>query len=239
MLDHPEDEQRWRRRRGGLVPLLAKLAWSVVKVGWRVATRDAFHFGHMQAKGIVEPVTGRWMIDFGSFAQINDGQRLFGGRSGRSLATLSPFPNTGRSGDMLWMLRVLLGTVDASAEGEDTLHGTRCERLAVRIDLEKASAATSSGLRVPQVDSFEELRALPATVWIDGKHIRRVQLDKIEHRNLMLELWDCGIATDQFDWSRLPTFRSPGEAAHYSGQEESWYSKLRRRDSHRSSPGGI
>lgn len=221
------DEQRRRRRSGGLVPLLGKGARRVVKAGWTRATHDSFHFGHLAAKGVLEPHTGRYMIDFGSFAQVHDGQQTFGGRSGRRLATLSPFPAFTRA-DMLWVLRILLGTTTAAVEGQDLLHRTQCERLGVSIDLERAAAAAPDDVRVPRADSFDQLRAWPATVWIDDHHIRRVQVRGVESRDLSLELWDYGISPDEFDWSRLPTFRSPSEAARYSGQEESWRQKVRR-----------
>jgi hypothetical protein len=186
-------------------------------------------FGPTAAKGILEPASGRYMIDFGSFAQIHDGRETFGGRSGRPLATLSPFPDQGASADMLWVLRVLLGTTDAAIEGQEVLHGSVCTKLSVHVDLAIASDAVASGLRSPRVDRFEQLHAMPGTVWTDAEHIRRVHFPNVESRELSLELWDFGVATDQFDWSRLPTFRSPGEAAHYAGEAEPWQRKLRDR----------
>jgi hypothetical protein len=183
----------------------------------------------MTAKGILEPAAGRYMIDFGSFAQIHDGQQTFGGRSGRPLSTLSPFSTPGASADMLWVLQVLLGVTEARVEGEDVLYGSVCTRLSVHADLAIASEAVPGGLRSPRVDRFEELHALPGSVWVDGEHIRRVHFPDVESRQLSLELWDYGVATDEFDWSRLPTFRSPQEAAQYAGQAESWHRRLRNR----------
>jgi hypothetical protein len=183
----------------------------------------------MVAKGVLEPATSRFMIDFGSFAQLHDGDQTFGGRSGRRLATLGPFTTSGASADMMWLLQLLRGTTDAIREGEDVLHGTRCIRLTVRVDLEQASAATAGGLSVPPVDRFEQLRSLPATVWIDGEHIRRVRLERLQSRELTLELWDYGLSTEDFNWSRLPTFRSPDEAAMYAGEGVSRLQALRRK----------
>jgi hypothetical protein len=100
----------------------------------------------MAANGILEPATGRYMIDFRSVAQIHDGQQTFGGRSGRRLATLSPFPTPGTSADMLWVLGVPLGSTEASVQGEDVLHGSVCTRLSVHVDLAIASEAVPGGL---------------------------------------------------------------------------------------------
>lgn len=130
---------------------------------------------------------------------------------------------------MMWLLQLLRGTTDATHEGDDTLHGTPCKRLAVHLDLEQASGATARGLRAPAVDRFEQLRALAATVWIDGHYIRRVHVSEVLPRELTLELWDYGVSTDDLNWSRLPTFKSPDENALYAGEQTAWHQRLRRR----------
>jgi hypothetical protein len=130
---------------------------------------------------------------------------------------------------MMWLLRLLRGRTDASHIGDDVLHGAPCKRLAVKLDLEQASAATTDGLRAPAVDRFERLRALPATVWIDGQYIRRVHFSEVLPRELTLELWDYGVPTDDLNWSRLPTFKSPDENALYAGEQTPWHRRLRRR----------
>ena len=151
------------------------------------------------------------MIDFGSFARLHAEGMSFGGRSGRSLQKLDPWPLGEGVGDGLWLLRLLPGTTDASPEGTDTLHGTACRRLAAHVDMERAAAASAEDLPAPQVGSFKELRALPVTVWIDGQHVRRI---RFEHGTLpkhlnTLDLWQFGVPVDDLDWSRLPAFRSP------------------------------
>lgn len=211
---HPPEDVR--RRRGGLLAPLLIVGIRLAKAAWKRATRDV-HPGHLVAVGILEPRTGRYMIDFGSFAQLYDGTQMFGGRSGRRLATLDPFRELRRP-DVCWALHALLGTTHAVLEGEDALHGTPCARMGVRIDLTKASAANRNGLRSPVFELREQSRALPATVWIDGKHVRRVDFPGIESRDLSLELWDYGVPTDDVDWSRLPTFKSPEEAASMAGE---------------------
>jgi hypothetical protein len=223
----PKLEAPRRRRRGGL---LRVLLWPI-KLAFRMAWRRAIggrRFGALSAKGILEPATGRHMIDYGSYAEIyKDGDR-FGGRSGRPVKTLEPWPPGEKDTEMLWLLRLALGVVDASEEADQDLHGTSCKKLAVRIDFEKALAATNAHLPSPAVDRFELLHALPATVWIDPEHVRRIEFTDLGSRHLVLELWDFGLDTAEYDWSRLPTFRSPSEAAYYSGEHQSIYQRAKR-----------
>jgi hypothetical protein len=224
----PVEWPKKRRRQGGLLRPVGKLARLALRFAWRRATRD-LNLGHMNGKGILEPSTGRFMIDFGSFAQIHTDDKTFGGRSGRCLETLDPFPTPGNTADMLWVLRLLRGVTHATEDGTQELHGTSCTRMTAEADLAKASATTDGGLRSPSVGRFEQLRALPVTVWIDGDHIRRVEFQDPGSQHLALELWDYGLATDEFDWSRLPTFRSPDENAFYAGEDAPWHRRLRRR----------
>ncbi len=216
------------RRTGGL---LRPLLWAI-RLIFRAAWRRAWggrRFGEMSAKGIVEPATGTYMVDYGSYAEIyKDGDR-FGGRSGRSLSTLKPWPPRPRDAWILWLLRLALGVVEAFEEGDEVLHGTSCKRLAVRIDFEKASLASDAPVPSPAVDRFQLLRAFPATVWVDHEYLRRVEFAELEFQRLAVELWDFGLDTGDYDWSRLPTFRSPSEAAYYSDEQESVYPRARRR----------
>jgi hypothetical protein len=57
---------------------------------------------------------------------------------------------------------------------------------------------------------------LPAEVWLDDSHIRRVRFVS-ERRIESLELWDFGASLEGLDWTRLPTFRSPERAARLAG----------------------
>jgi hypothetical protein len=99
-------------------------------------------------------------------------------------------------------------------EGHETLRETRCAKLTARVDMARASALHDGGLRAPAVERFEELLALPVTVWTDDRFIRRVHFDHEQKKQLTLELWDFDVPTDELDWSRLPTFKSPEEAAY-------------------------
>lgn len=77
-----------------------------------------------------------------------------------------------------------------------------------------ASTAYATRLR----DMFPVLAGrAELTVWIDDAYIRRIE--SAEHasgqyssvtKRLTIELWDFGVAIDSLDWSRLPSFRTPG-----------------------------
>src|SRR5436190_5260577 len=205
------------RRHGGLLRPLGKLAKAAAKqagkAAWRHWAKD-HDPGHLTAEGVIEPPARRHMIDFGSYAELYKDGKRWGGRSGRPIATLDPWPPD-RQIDLWWLLDVLRGATDASLEREEVLHGTTCRRLAVRVDLARASTLAPSGLHVPSVERFEELNALPVTVWIDGEHVRRVSFTEGDTTSSTLTLDIVGFdpATGALDWERLPTFRSPEEAA--------------------------
>jgi hypothetical protein len=219
----------WPRPRGlsGMVLRLAgKLGKLLARAWWRRATRHLEparrpEFGHLVGEGIAEPARGRYMIDYGSYAQIHTEGKTFGGGSGRSFQKLDLFPGRGAMADALWLVSLLRGATDASLDGTETLHGTVCRRLAAHADMERASAASGEGLPAPQVDRFEELRAMPVTVWIDGQHVRRVRFQQAVLPKLRrtLDLWDFGVPVNNLDWSHLPTFRSPG----HGQKRKPWY----------------
>jgi hypothetical protein len=163
-------------------------------------------FGRLVGEGIAEPARGRYMINYGSYAEMRTGGETFGGRSGRPVQELPQSHRSAPVADVLWLLRVLRGATRASLAGTDTVRGTECRRFDAYVDLERASAAVAGGLAAPQVDRFEQLRALPVTVWIDGEHVRRVEFEQGERPSVRraLELWEFDVAVDQLDWSRLP-----------------------------------
>jgi hypothetical protein len=204
-------------RRGGLLRPVVKLAKAGAKAAgkaaWRRLTSDADP-AHLNAEGIIEPPRRRHMIDFGHYAELyKDGTR-WGGRSGRPIATLDPWPPD-RQIDLWWLIEVLRGTTDATVEAEEALHGATCRRVAAVVDLARASALAPDGLHVPAVKRFEELSALPIIVWIDDQHVRRVRFREGDEASstLTLDLVDLAPAPGELDWERLPTFRSPDEAA--------------------------
>jgi hypothetical protein len=217
---------------GRVLRFALKTGKLLLHAGWTLATRHlkttrGLEFGHMIGEGIAEPARGRYMIDFGSFAELHAAGKTFGGRSGRSLQTLHPGPYSDRVGDVLWLLRLLPGVMGATLDGTDTLRGTASRRFAAHVDLERASAATGDGLRPPPVERFEDLRALPVTVWIDGQHVRRIRFESRPPARLLatVDLWEFGVPVGGLDWSRLPTFRSPG----YQQERQSWCQRVLRR----------
>jgi hypothetical protein len=178
-------------RRGSPGPM-GRLAKRAAKAVW--ARAGGKEFGHSVGDGILEPAAGRYMIDYGWYAQISTGGRIAGGQSG-ALVQPRHFRAEERSGELLWLLRLLPRTTEASPAGDEIVRGTLCRKFAVTAD------------------------SVPLTVWIDTEHVRRVQLE--EHaqdpqprgrhvsRELTLELWDFGVSVETLDWSRLPSFRTP------------------------------
>ena len=77
--------------------------------------------------------------------------------------------------------------------GDELVRGAMCRKVNVRAD------------------------SAELTVWIDDDHIRRIQSAEYASsahstaaRTQTLELWDFGPADGSLDWSRLPSFRTPG-----------------------------
>jgi hypothetical protein len=195
-----------RRRRGGAVP---KLLGATVG---RLAKR--WLKGHMTAIGVIEPARRRYRVDHGHYAEVGIEGRRWSGRSGRTLDSLPArrvppgIPDV--RPDVLWMLDVCRGIVEAVEEGSGYVRGWPCRRVAARVDLERASEATPGGLKVPAVERFDELRSLPFEIWIDGEHVRGVRsaVPVTASVRYTLELWDFGIDTSDADWTRLPTNQS-------------------------------
>jgi hypothetical protein len=198
---------RSRRRQGGVL----RPVTSVAKAAGRRLQQAATHrFGHQAAEGVVDVRGRRCMLDYGSFAQLYAGGRRWDGRSGRLLSTLpseEPEPPT-----PLWLLDLLTGFTAPTDEGDEEVRGAPCRRMAATVDLSRASEATAGGLAVPALKRFDDLLALTVEVCVDGEHVRRVRF-RSEQRTDTLELWDFGVSLDELDWSRLPAFRSPNEAA--------------------------
>jgi hypothetical protein len=190
---NPEQDQH---RHPGLIGRLARRA--VTGVLGRVAPDvDPAELGqmflHQFGVGFVEPAAGRYLIDFGGWAQVLTDGRRFSGRSGEPLGPR--YENRrGRSwrDDPLDALRRLQGATAARWTGEETVRWTPC-RVAV----------TTAG-----PDEF--------TVWVDDERIRRFQtVERISRRSTWstktetVELWDFGVPVDSLDRSRLPNFRAP------------------------------
>jgi hypothetical protein len=130
-----------RGNRAHPVRALAKLAGRPI---WERIGGDA---GHGAAVGFLQPAAGRYMIDFGSYAELGAGGMTYGGRPGRPVPGLRP--HSKQEGAVLWLLRLLLGATHARLQDTEILRGTPCRKYAVRVDLGRAQAATGAGLRAP------------------------------------------------------------------------------------------
>jgi len=73
---------------------------------------------------------------------------------------------------MLWLLRLVSGG-RCHQEGRSDLHGTSCNKLAVRElrVFEKAAMHQDTQVRPLHVDRFELLHLAPRTVWIDPQYV--------------------------------------------------------------------
>jgi hypothetical protein len=202
--------ERWRRRRGGLVDPVAGLAKLAIKEAWKKWAPHDVSFSHLVAEGLIEPAAARYMLDYGAYAELFDGERFFGGRSGRALETLEPWPRSLKRPDPYWMLAALRGANTARHQATECLRGAMCRKLESQVDLERASKGSVAGLHTPAAARFEDLHSVPLTVWLDQEHIRRVAYQESPYSTLTLELWDFGISIAELDWMRLPIFK-PGE----------------------------
>lgn len=185
------------RRSPGLVGRLARRAASAalarIAPGMDAASlRDTF--AHQVSAGYLEPAADRYMIDSGAYAEMRVGGEHFGGLPGAPLGDRHRHRAQGRRlEEPMELLRLLQGVTDAWYTGEETLRGTVCRSAAAR-------------------DGSAEF-----AVWVDDEHIRRIQAEdrasgkySSAGKRLTLELWDFGVPVDSLDWSRLPSFGTPG-----------------------------
>ena len=188
--------RRYLRRRPGLLGRLTRRA-AKAALG-RVAPdstpgelRELFL--HQFGAGFIEPAAGRYLIDFGGYAQVLVDGRRFGGLSGEPLGPryeIRPYKH--RRDDPLDVLGRLQRATAARWVGHERVRWTTCRVV---------TAAVGE-------DEF--------TVWIDDRHVQRFQTVQrgsdrypVATRAETVELWDFGIPVDSLDWSRLPSFRSP------------------------------
>jgi hypothetical protein len=191
--------ERAQRRRHGLVGRLAGRAAQGIlgrvapEIGAAEMREVREAFLHQFGAGFVEPAAGRYLIDFGGWAQVLTDGRRFSGRSGEPLGPrYENRPGRNRRDDPFDALRRLQAATAARWVGEETVRRTRC----------RVVAATAGQ------DEF--------TVWIDDERIRRFQaVERGSGRSALVtktetvELWDFGVSVDSLDWSRLPNFRTP------------------------------
>ena len=186
-----------QRRRPGFAGSLARravrAAWERVAPGWDAGRlRDVFE--HQLGEGVLEPAAGRYLIDYGGYAQLLADGKRFGGASGHPLQPRHQDRRPWEQpDDPLGFLRMLRQVTAARYAGDELVRGAMCRKVNV------------------QAGSAE------LTVWIDENHVRRIQsvirtstAYSTAARTQTLELWDFGAADGSLDWSRLPSFRAPG-----------------------------
>jgi hypothetical protein len=184
------------RRRPGL---LGRLTRRAAKAAWERVAPDTDPaelrelFLHQFGAGFIEPAAGRYLIDFGGYAQVLVDGRRFGGLSGEPLGPRYELrPHRFRRDDPLDALRKLQRATAARWAGTEEVRTTTCRVVTTTVD----------------DNEF--------TVWIDDERIRRFQtVERGSGRSARatktetVELWDFGVPVDALDWSRLPTFRTP------------------------------
>jgi hypothetical protein len=203
-----EDDQRQARGLRGLV-----------RRGLSTLFNPFLHSSH---EGFAEPAAWRYQVAHRAHAELFADGRLYRGRPGRPLTSLSPDrPGDGEDVDhnLLWPLWALAGTIAASLDGTETVRDSTCQRYVVQADLDRAAAAGQPGVGDWPVRLVKDPPPQPPEfmVWTDGQHVRRVRFAKqagniivpslTGYGSLMqLDLWDFGVATAQLDWTRLPDF---------------------------------
>ena len=152
------------------------------------------------------------MVDFGSFATMVVGDEAWSGRSGRPIATL-PRDAASKMGP-LWLFDIARGTIDVASAGQEVVRGQTCRRVLLHADLGRAAAAAGIDLGLPlDAASYAELGRVPVYAWVDRDgEIKRLRHEGKAGLSLTVDVLEFG-ADVPGDWSRLPTFRSPDEAA--------------------------
>ena len=194
--DPDRELERIQRRRPGLI---GRLAGRAARGAWgRIApdidpaeVRELFL--HQLGAGFVEPAAGRYLIDWGNWAQVLTDGRRFSGASGAPLGPrYENRPGRPRRDDPLDTLRRLLGATAARWAGQETVRWTPCRVV-----------TTTAGQ-----DEF--------TVWIDDLRIHRFRTvncgpgrSALATTTETVELWDFGVPVDELNWTRLPSFRTP------------------------------
>ena len=194
----PDERIPHRRRRGPL----GRLAVRAAKAVWERVAPDTEpaevwqQFLHQFGSGFIEPAAGRYLVDFGGYAQVLVDGRRFGGLSGQPLGRrYEQRPHRFRRADPLDVLRKLQRATAAGWTGEERVRWATC-----RVALVTAGS-----------DEF--------TVWVDDQRILRFRtIERGEGRSVRatktetVEFWDFGVPVDSLDWSRLPSFRTPASS---------------------------
>ncbi|SDS23346.1 hypothetical protein [Microlunatus soli] len=204
----PEPKQRSAVRQA-MINIAKSAGKTVGKGAWRLATRK-HDFRHQEADGFIDCAGRRWMLDYGSYARLHIDDQEWSGRSGRPLTTLPADPP--RTTSPLWLIDLVRGVDAADDHGSTDIDGQQWHRFDVTADLSRAAATQSAAMPSPARDRYEQLLALPFQLWIGDGYLRRIRF-AADNSVTEITLSDFGAQLDDLDWSRLPTFRSPDEAA--------------------------
>jgi hypothetical protein len=199
-LGRDADERIPRQRRRGP---LGRLAGRAARAVWERAAPDTEpaevwqQFLHQFGAGFIEPAAGRYLVDFGGYAEALVDGRRFGGLSGAPLGPrYEQRPHRFRRADPLDVLRTLQRATAARLAGTEQVRWTTCQVVTATAD-----------------DS-------EFTVWLDGQRVQRFRtVDRGSGRSALatrtetIDLWDFGVPVDDLDWSRLPTFRTAARQA--------------------------
>ncbi|TWP35320.1 hypothetical protein [Leekyejoonella antrihumi] len=212
----PADPGRSAARRAGR--RAAKTVGKALGKGaYRLATRnhgsehDPFH--QEFSEGVIDLIGRRSMIRDGNAGKVQIGAEQWFGRSGRARKTMHAEP--ARVASPLWLVDLLGGIVRADDQGVDDVGGEQWRHFAVTVNLAVASAAVDGGMPSPRRDRLEDLLALPVEVWLDATDLRRIRYTESMPFSTAVDavtLSDFGVDVEDLDWSRIPSYRSPGEA---------------------------
>jgi hypothetical protein len=187
-------------------PAVFRAGKAVGRVLCRVLTRRT-DYRQQTAAGVIDFAGRRSMIDYGHYAELQIGDQLWSGRSGRPVSTLPP--SAARVGSPLWLVDLLGGITSA----EDLAIEARAEpwrHLTMITNLAEASRQAPAGLASPARDKLEGLFGLRVEVWLDDTQLRKVRFTD-DYRIATVTFSDVGTDVEGLDWDRLPTFRSPEE----------------------------
>lgn len=204
----PEPKQRSAVRQT-MINVGKSVGKTVGKGAWRLATRNK-DVRHQYAEGFIDLVRRRWLLDYGSYARLEVDDQEWSGRSGRPLSTLPPAPT--RTASPLWLIDLINGVATADDQGITDVDGHQWRYFSVTADLSRAAAAQPGSMPSPARDRYDQLLALPIELWIGDGYLRRIRFSA-DNSTTEVTLSDFGAEVDDLDWTRLPTFRSPNEAA--------------------------
>jgi hypothetical protein len=120
---------------------------------------------------------------------------------GRAVWALSTLPSAPSEQPVpFWLVDLLNGVSWAAPADRQDVRGASCRRY-------PASVARGHAATMLPRNWLDEGSDLPIELWIDDRYIRRIRV-VAERRTWTLELWDFGVDVDDFDWTRLPVFRS-------------------------------